>query len=577
MKLHHICFGAVVTLAPAAMADELHVPSQYPTIEAAIAASRAGDEIVLADGVFTGAGNDDIQMPAHAITLHSASGDPALCVMDPRYDHRAMLFYPGASSDIVIRGIGVHNAGGYVGYGGAAMIIGASPTFQQCVFDHNEALDLVCQGGEGWGGAIYMADSSARFEECVFSNNTAAAYECDPGEGRSAWGGAVSIDDGEAVFVGCDFTNNLASARSGYGFGGAVAGRAVFVDCTFTGNSVRADGGFAAGGAVATDGLLEGCTLTDNSAAGFDAEGGAISGQFRAVNTLFRDNSSSTSGGAVAAGGYPGGAVTELVNCRLIGNYAVGRGSAIWMRYGAGSLVNLVIADNEGPSWCVGAVRLAPGTSLSVTSSTIWNNGPVCDGSAFVLDTEAGKVTELDIANSIVFAGGARPITMGGPEAIVSITYSDIERGWTGEGNISADPLLVDPGAGDWRPGPGSPVIDAGANDLVPPDTFDLDGDGDTTEPLPLDLDGAVRFVDDPAAPDTGRGTAPLVDMGGFERQVVCYPDCDGSGELDLFDFLCFQNAFAAGDPYADCDGSGALDLFDFLCFQNEFATGCPR
>ncbi|MFG0285640.1 MAG: hypothetical protein ACF8R7_14575 [Phycisphaerales bacterium JB039] len=56
----------------------------------------------------------------------------------------------------------------------------------------------------------------------------------------------------------------------------------------------------------------------------------------------------------------------------------------------------------------------------------------------------------------------------------------------------------------------------------------------------------------------------------------TCYPDCDGSGSLDFFDFLCFQNAFATGDPYADCDGSGALDFFDFLCFQNEFAAGCP-
>jgi trimeric autotransporter adhesin len=54
-----------------------------------------------------------------------------------------------------------------------------------------------------------------------------------------------------------------------------------------------------------------------------------------------------------------------------------------------------------------------------------------------------------------------------------------------------------------------------------------------------------------------------------------CYPDCDGDGQLDFFDFLCFQNSFLAGDPYADCDGSGQLDFFDFLCFQNEFLAGC--
>ena len=55
-----------------------------------------------------------------------------------------------------------------------------------------------------------------------------------------------------------------------------------------------------------------------------------------------------------------------------------------------------------------------------------------------------------------------------------------------------------------------------------------------------------------------------------------CYADCDASGGLDFFDFLCYQNLFGAGDPAADCDGSGGLDFFDFLCFQNEFAAGCP-
>jgi hypothetical protein len=32
-------------------------------------------------------------------------------------------------------------------------------------------------------------------------------------------------------------------------------------------------------------------------------------------------------------------------------------------------------------------------------------------------------------------------------------------------------------------------------------------------------------------------------------EEVVCYADCDDSGELDSFDFLCFQNEFAAGCP----------------------------
>jgi hypothetical protein len=54
-----------------------------------------------------------------------------------------------------------------------------------------------------------------------------------------------------------------------------------------------------------------------------------------------------------------------------------------------------------------------------------------------------------------------------------------------------------------------------------------------------------------------------------------CYADLDGSGSLDLFDFLAFVNLFNAGDPAADCDASGGFDLFDFLCFVNAFNAGC--
>ncbi|MEO1008543.1 MAG: GC-type dockerin domain-anchored protein [Planctomycetota bacterium] len=57
---------------------------------------------------------------------------------------------------------------------------------------------------------------------------------------------------------------------------------------------------------------------------------------------------------------------------------------------------------------------------------------------------------------------------------------------------------------------------------------------------------------------------------------VACRADLDGDGELTLFDFLAFQNLFAAGNLAADFDGDGSLTIFDFLAFQNEFASGCP-
>ncbi len=82
-------------------------------------------------------------------------------------------------------------------------------------------------------------------------------------------------------------------------------------------------------------------------------------------------------------------------------------------------------------------------------------------------------------------------------------------------------------------------------------------------------------------ASDSMGGTAvgeifDMDDLSWATGDTVCYADCDESGGLDFFDFLCFQNAFAAGETYADCDGTGDLDFFDFLCYQNEFAAGCP-
>ncbi len=62
---------------------------------------------------------------------------------------------------------------------------------------------------------------------------------------------------------------------------------------------------------------------------------------------------------------------------------------------------------------------------------------------------------------------------------------------------------------------------------------------------------------------------------------AACYPNCDGSTippVLNVNDFACFLNAYAAGDPYANCDGSTTqpvLNVLDFACFLNQYAAGC--
>jgi hypothetical protein len=60
-----------------------------------------------------------------------------------------------------------------------------------------------------------------------------------------------------------------------------------------------------------------------------------------------------------------------------------------------------------------------------------------------------------------------------------------------------------------------------------------------------------------------------------------CYANCDGSVTqpfLNVGDFTCFLQRFAAGDAYANCDGSTlppVLNVGDFTCFLQRFASGC--
>jgi len=116
-----------------------------------------------------------------------------------------------------------------------------------------------------------------------------------------------------------------------------------------------------------------------------------------------------------------------------------------------------------------------------------------------------------------------------------------------------------------------SPCIDAGDNAAVPGG-------------ISFDLDGNPRFVDSSLSPDTGNGTAPLVDMGPYENKSLCLGDdtsgdSDGDGFCDNID-VCpgFDDAIdldTDGVPYGcdtctgfddsgpDSDGDGVPDACD--------------
>jgi probable HAF family extracellular repeat protein len=81
-----------------------------------------------------------------------------------------------------------------------------------------------------------------------------------------------------------------------------------------------------------------------------------------------------------------------------------------------------------------------------------------------------------------------------------------------------------------------------------------------------------------------GSGINPQGQVEGWVAYVggiYCYANCDGSitaPALNIADFTCFLQKFAAGDPYANCDGSTTepiLNIADFTCFLSQFAAGC--
>lgn len=186
------------------------------------------------------------------------------------------------------------------------------------------------------------------------------------------------------------------------------------------------------------------------------------------TNCAFDQNSATIAGGGLELGGRKN-VDPIFVNCLFSRNTAGERGGALSLVDNANpTLINCTLIRNSAQEY--GAVHTRSPAHAILGNCIVWANGTKALGSA-------------------------------------TITYSDVQGGFSGTGNIDADPLFVDPDSGDFRLALGSPCVDAGDNASVPAD-------------VDSDLAGADRFVDDPCVADTGNGDPPLVDMGAYEFQA---------------------------------------------------------
>jgi len=252
-----------------------------------------------------------------------------------------------------------------------------------------------------------------------------------------------------------------------------------------------------------------------------------------------------------------------VINCTFTGNVAEWGGAGMWNGYASPTVIGCTFSNNSG-KWgggmCTyyGSPTVANctfrGNSASTAGAGIYNWGvssPTLTNCTFVENVTGGWAagmynsgdTNTTVANCILW--GNSPDSISGTP---SVTYSNVEGGWDGEGNIDADPLFVNESLALSML---SPCIDAGDNDAVPAGvTTDLAGkarvsDGNADGDAVVDM-GAYEF-------EPGLGDAPTL-LGGD----VSVDPADASGATPVT--ITFSNVTESGYTHLETSSTPGHD-----------------
>ncbi len=394
-----------------------------------------------------------------------------------------------------------------------------------------------------FGGRLITLRSSGGPEHCII--------DCGPTPQHRALY-FHSGETAEAVVDGFTIRNAFVEA---YDYGEHVVGGGIrienssptIINCVIADNDVLTECCWAAGGGVYSSGgspTLIGCSIVGNGAWTFDnvPSGGGIyhtGGFITLINCALNGNgtgsgwSDGKGGGASISGGL-------LVNCTFSGNRADDVGGGL--RGGGLTAINCTFSGN----------RLSGDRDLPAGEGGGFSGSAELINCIFWGNTREGEPDQIDDY---------------GP-GVVTVSHSNVQGGWPGNGNIDADPLFANPSDDDLRLRHGSPSIDAGDGAAVP-------------EGVDTDLAGSAREVDDQDTPDCQQapgscGGAPVVDMGALEYHLPCPWDLDYSGSVGDSDFealLIAWGARSAGPP--DVDGDGVVGIKDFLAMLAHWGPCC--
>ncbi|MBN1391344.1 MAG: S8 family serine peptidase [Sedimentisphaerales bacterium] len=296
-----------ITTAPC----EMYVPSQYPTIQDAIDYSWPESVVWVADGVYTGAGNRDIDFQGKAITVKSENG-PENCIIDCQGNvddpHRGFYFKNYEDINSVVEGFTITNGFGPADYWDGHYFRKA-------------------------GGGISCYNSSPTIKNCTIIGNR-TSYS--PGQADGV-GAGICCDNSNLIISNSKIIDNT----SGYGNGGGIFGHNTNVsitNCKIYGNNGGSGGGIYINGG---NPIIQRCFISNNDCSGR----GSLYFEFycdaKVINCIISKNTSSD----VKAGIYCENQCDIIVtNCTIADNSQAAWGGGIYCDYESTAIVTNCIS-----------------------------------------------------------------------------------------------------------------------------------------------------------------------------------------------------------------------------------------